>query len=559
MGKGPSQNQKRNGKRKPQNQSRGKSVQTKSEKNMRRDREIIDTAKREDATDYRMSKINDVSWYQNFPQFSKDVATLPFSTQVGVPMQLSSQVGESAITLKTTVPGVMRIGFFPTVGVSNDNSSPLNRSSLRFYSALRNKQKASAPYDPADAMISMVALDSAYMYWAFLRRAYGVAQLFSPVNRYYPRALLIAMGISTTILDNLAEFRAYINRYAISLGQFATPKFDMLYRHQWMCSGLYADQPTTRAQTYLFVPEGYWIYDNTAQQGTTLNYVMWQDPGATGVTQHNLAEIETFGNNLINALAGDEDIGRITGDIYAAFGSSNTFQAEETSDGYTILPLYNETVLSQIENAKMCNGWATGYTPTITQNPSVNNGAILFQPIVAGAPFKLTGTDANYLDPRMQTDNVLNAHTDSPTPDFVMEATRLIFSGTYNMSNNQSLAHTTITSCGSDICTNMRVIQVNPSTLAFRSLKVNTNAIITDVVTDQQLASVISQISNFDWHPILYVYDDEDPTAGIQNEWLQGFFGDVDNITPLPDNQLAMIHEAAMLSLFDIPLNVIQS
>lgn len=531
------------------------------DKNIRRDQEIKDTAAREEKNDMYLSGKNDVAWYSNFPQFARDVATLPFSTPLGVKLVLNDVGIDADSTHQIYVPGLMRIGFFPMIGVSNDLSSPINRSSLRFYSALRNKQKASAPYDQADAMLSMVALDSLYMFWAFLRRAYGVAQLYSPVNRYYPRALLQAMGISTTILDNLAEFRIFINRFAISLGQFATPKFDMLMRHQWMCSGIYADQPTTRAQTYLFVPEGFWIYDNTAAQGTTLNWKLWQEPTQANVTQHTLQDIQTFANEMIAALAGDEDIGRITGDIYAAFGANNCFIAEETPEGYSVLPGYNEMVLAQIENLKMCSGWGASYTPVITQNPSVNSGAIIFQPRFRGTFTQATGGSGSWSDFRARCEDILNAHSDSPTPEFVLEATRLIYSchevpasgtGTTSMELQCD-------ACGSDVVTNIRIWNINRDTGAFRSLKVNTNAFLATGNTDIQTAQMIANISPFDWHPIFYVFEDEDTTPGIQNEYIEGFFGDIDNLTPLPEHQLNMMHECAMLSLFDIPLSVIQA
>lgn len=547
-------NNDKRGSQKQRSKSRNRTVS----KNERRDKEIIDTARREDNS-LHMSSGNDISWYSNFPQFAKDVATLPFSTVVGVTLDLNKEpTGNPNAT--TNIPGLMRIGFNPTVGVSKDNSSALNRSTLRFYSALRNKQKASAPYDPADAMLSMIALDSLYMFWAHIRRAYGVAQLFSPVNRYYPKALLQAMGISTSILDNLAEFRAYVNRFAINLGQFATPKFDMLLRHQWMCSGIYVDQPTTRAQTYMFVPDGFWMYDNTAPVGTQLTWAQWQDSKATNVTQHTLEDIQVFGNQLISALAGDEDIGRITGDIYAAFGPSNTFQAEETSDGYSVLPTYNELVLAQIENLKLSNGWAESYTPVITQDPSVNNGAIIFEPIVAGN-YVLFTADNNYYDPRNSIKDILNAHMDSPDPAFVMEATRLIFvsKNQYDDKVPTTQRSQRVLTCGADIATNLRVWRANASNAAFKSLKINTNALLVADQTDMQIASVIAMMSPFDWHPILYVFDDSSEHKTVESEVIEGFFGDIDNVTILPEHQLDMMHEAAMLSLFDIPLNVIQA
>lgn len=536
----------------PKRDMKGRSKSNRNAKNIRRDDEIEGTIRRERES---ISTGNDVQWYSNFPQFAKDVATLPFSTPLGNALDLASDINAVAhIERLTVVPGLMRLGFFPTIGVSDNLSSAVNRSSLRYYSALRNKQKASAPYDQADSMMAMIALDSLYMLWAHMRRAYGVAQLYSPINRYYPKALLQAMGVSTTILDHLAEFRVFINRFAISLGQFATPKFDMLLRHQWMCSGIYSDAQSTRAQTYCFVPEGFWQYDNTAEVGTTLKWIEWNDPKANNVKQHTLEEIQSMANSMIAALAGDEDIGRITGDIFAAFGESNTYKVEETLEGYTVLPAYNPLVLAQIENCVFCNGWATGYTPLITQNPSINNGAIIFQPQFEGS--FITTTNNVTIDFRMACQSILNCHGDNPTPEFVLEASRLVFNAEMVVSDGRSYLKPH--SIGSDVITNARIWVVNPFTGNNRSLKINTNAIYVTETGDTQLADLIGNMAPFDWHPILYVMSDNNPAAGTQDDYLHGFFGDIDNLAPLPSTQLEMMHEAAMLSLFDLPINLIE-
>lgn len=185
-----------------------------------RDAEIMDDARK----DY-MSKSNPYTWYANFPNYAKDVATLAFGVPTGQPIYLTS--GDYVANA-----GLMTLYFTPTPGISKNLSSPVNRQAVRIQTYLRSIMRAASDYDAADTMIYLLHNDALYTYWAFLRRAYGVAQLFTPTNKYYPRRLLQAMNIDPDIAHNLADFRAFINKFALNIGRFAMPKnFDLTQRH----------------------------------------------------------------------------------------------------------------------------------------------------------------------------------------------------------------------------------------------------------------------------------------------------------------------------------------
>lgn len=377
---------------------RGKSAQA-GDKSQRRDEEIADTAA-------AMSRSNPISFYTKFSQFAEDAGRIAFSRPLGAvhPMDIrgfSSQMVAEA--------GVMRIAFAPTVGVSSDFTSPLNRSSINFYARLRSTQKAFGDYDHQDLTMMMLAIDSAIMYHALGRRIYGTLMDMTPTNRYYPRAIIGAAGLSfPNSQKNIQDFRAFLNEFALQIEQYALPDNIALFaRHSWMCEGLYVDSETTRAQTYMFVPTGFWKYNGTSDTGSQLDWVTYLNPGATAVTQYTIDEFMEIGRSLINAMSNDADFAVMAGDLYAYYGGS-VLKLPYIEEKYTILPTYDKTVLSQIENAKICGPWASGYTPVISQNPTVNSGAIIFQPAVQ------CSTSALVTNVRM------NMHTDSPTPAEVM-------------------------------------------------------------------------------------------------------------------------------------------
>lgn len=512
-----------------------------STRNQRREEEAVDAI---EAT-YR-SKSNPYAWYANFPNFAKDVAQLAFGTPVGQPIYVN---GNDYVANA----GIMTLYFVPGPGLSEGPSSPLNRQATRFQSYLRSIQRAASSYDAADTMMYLLGIDSLYTYWAYLRRAYGVAQLFTPTNKYYPRRLLQAMGVDPDdIIFHLADFRAFINRYALNIGRFAMPKsFDLTQRHMWMANGIYVDSKSSRAQTYMFVPRVVWQWDNTVTTGSQLTLSDLTGADAQPLL-HTFDQLVQIAETLVSNFNNDDDTMNISGDLYRAFGPEGLLGVEETPSNYAVVPVYDETVLSQIENCtivgELSNGATPSTTPAITQNPEVNNGAILFQPY-AEAGMKQFGTSfwRNFavVNPRA----MLNAHVDSPSPEWVMEATRLVAVSEGRISVG-ALENAKLSGFGTDLITDIRVCVTslsNPQSVQFLRTKTQTlwldaASTATDVAESLELAALFQQ---FDWAPMLYVYSTTDG--------LHLMAADVDNFTSLSHDQLYNIHEAALLSVLDIP------
>lgn len=519
-----------------------------SSKNERRFKEVEDTV-----AERYFSKSNPYTWYAAFPNFSKDVATLAFGLPVGQPLDISGDGDYIASA------GIMSLHFTPTPGYSADLTSPINRQAARFYTYLRSIQRAAATYDAADLMMYMMAIDSLYTYWAYLRRAYGVAQLFTPTNKYYPRRLLQAMQINPSIALNLADFRAYINRFALNIGRFAIPsEFDIIHRHMWMTSGLYLDSDTTRAQTYMFVPSYLYQYDNTVTTGSQLTGVQISSFGTTP-TQRTLNELQSLGDTLLNALENDEDTMNISGDIFRAF-EGRLFHVEETPENFAVLPTFDKVVLSQIENATLVgqfsNAAGAAAVPVITQDPTVNSGAIKFEPRVQGRT--LTLSDSNFgANPALVFGSaILNAHEDSPSPESVMEMTRLTAVRPSvpiaMIGPNTGLL---LDNIPADLINYIMICETNPdnpSSVRF-IIRMNNGVYINTATgtldgTTTGTAHFLSAINQFDWAPMLYLVDYSGTTANVES-----MIADLDNFTKVSSTQLHNIHEAAMLSLLDLP------
>lgn len=544
--------------------NKGSKSRNNGSKNMRRDEEIKGTVDREIS-----SMTNDVSWYSNYPQLVKDVAQISFGKPLGLPFDLSNlSPARPSIANEpyTFIPGLCAIHFVPTIGISNDKTSAVNRCALRLYTNIRSQLRTNGNYDSQDMMMAVLAVDSAYMFHNWLKRLYGIAQLWTPTNRYYPTQLLYANGVNAddfTKGSTLVNLRSYINTFAADLGAYAIPgDFDIFKRHDWMVSGYYADSQTERAQTYMFVPDGFWQFNNTSQVGTQLDFKPLSDyANATFLT---LDEIKNIGKDILRNLMGDEDMGDICGDLLNAFGPTMMRVPETIPDGYRVLPSYDATVLSQIENLD-----AVGEIPknmVITQDPSINNGAILFQPKVTmlrsqeSSALAGMGWYANYAA-LTQGGKLINFHHDSPSPGDVIEATRLslrIKSPNQETKPKPSeMTGSIVESCGSEIVTYLQYIRLQNGGRNYDLVGtgLGPNAASANY---NNVAAAMARISQFDWHPLMYVYAENGASSttplSSYSCLLDGVFGDLDYVGMLSPEDLYNINDVVMLSLFDTAL-----
>lgn len=505
--------------------------------NQRRAKEIDDNVERM----YKSTR-NAFEWYNRFEQYTKYAGTIPF----GIPSGMSLPLVSNTINGKNTIPGIMSLYFIPSIGYSADRNSPINRSAVRWYSMLRRAQKASADYDSQDMMMAYMAIDSLAMFHEVGKRIIGIANLNSVLNRYVPEGLLKAMHVDPIdVRDNIADWWGYVNKFAIDAGNVTMPKdIDLRDRHGWMCSGLYTDAAQERSQIYMFVPLGFWQYNNTVSTGSQLDWIQW--PTDQSEKLMTLADYKVMGNALLNAVFADEDMATISGDTQNAIGVNSCYHFEQITSNYTIDALYSEIVLSQIENSRCCGPFASTYTPVITQNPSVNNGAILYTPIHYYANNNET------IDIFNHNKYLLNFHMDNPQVENVIEATRLTTIGQVD----QSTGLNTPTAFGSEVIAYYMIWKTSPND-AQEFLPI-LGGFYNDFLIDlknysgsqiNQRLEILASLEAFDWHPILYIW-----VLGPDGKSLYMYPQlDYDTTGLLDSVQLSNMHDAALTSEFAVP------
>lgn len=517
-------------------------------KDGRRDVEIRDTAER------ALKSTNDPAWYARYPQLVKDVASLPNATPLGSvvspEVKVSIDANNTLYSGGFRAPGVMRLGYVPAIGVSTDITSPINVAARNIYSFVRHANSGHSNYDAPDMMMYLMAMDSMYSFYFYCRRVYGLARVYNVLNYTYPKLIFHALGVDyADIVSNLSDFRAFINTIAVKLGSLCVPTgMDIFKRHAFMCENVYTDGTSSRAQSYVFVPDKLYQYSNTGSTGTKLtatNFTVTNPPAAgsdPGITNMGVSDLKAFFDALFVPVMADEDFNIMSGDILKAFGSENILRLGLIEENFTVMPIYDETVLTQVENGKYY-GFIT--KAVITQDPSVNAGAILTsyvgQTLRPANAWWFDDLDGN---PSM----LLNFHKDSVTPDEIMEATAQTVVVNSNTSGTDGSYD--VVQCGADIPTFMSIFTSDGQALTWLqdnvTMLLNTS---TSASALYELVRVLREYVQFDWAP--HVYATLSATSGSNTTYTRGLpLTDLENAFTITESQLANVHETRMNSLF---------
>nr|AVX53802.1 putative capsid [Marmot picobirnavirus] len=524
-------------------------------------------------------KDNDVSWYAKNQQILHDYANVSYFSPVGSPLRLDDIVEldtsttnvEHLSALSATVPGIMTIELGLTPGVSVDHSSPINIAAQNVYNTMRKEISGQRVYDAPDYMMYILAMDSAYTYWNWMKRLYGLVRAVTQTNFYRMKSLVEANGVNyDSIAQNLADFRGYINVMAANLMVFAVPStMSYLIRHSWLFSNVYKDANSRKAQYYMFVPSYVYTYDETSSsKGGVLRPlpIMFGRPKIqdAGVGDNpalwTLDQIISTGNIIVNNLHYSEDINTMSSDTMKVFGSG-VFSLSPVNDDYLVEPVYSEEVLSQIENSLSFTFADANLDQfKITQDPNTNN--ILFRPI------GVTGTAVQPM-----RGAVINMHKDNVTEGDTMVATRLIadWSQTGMDENTYNLR-----SCGSEVVLGTKILWYVPkgadirtdvtyiNLQAYQEIVYNRLQINTSLVgkasessrdTNRLNIAVLAKLSNFDWHPQVWVdlSESNNPDDNQGNYYIMGQLLDYDMYALVSQTQIDNMNLGAMLSMFNIP------
>lgn len=517
---------------------------------------------------------NDASWYNANGKLSEIAGRFSFNDPTGVTIDFNRYNTGNATgieaSFKNAVPGIFSIEYIPGPGTSEDGTAAVNVAARAIYSWIRSANSGARNYDPNDLMMYLLTMDEAYSFLSSLIRVYGTMKTTSMLNRYFAKGAVNAMGFDyDDLVNELPQLEWYINYCILQLSRFAIPaQMSYIARHTWMQSGIYTDGTSPKSQAYIYKAAGYRIYDPTNQGGGKLQYfafadidnTMDKDGGLVNKTQSGevlltMKGIKYVMSGMLNVITEDEDIATISGDLYKAFGDGGILHFTPMPADYVVPIVYDEEVLSQMQNTTFCGNPVVGSTPKtyptfdITQDNNIGQSTVVYTP---NFKFDKSVNAAANCDKLITFNNDMNI-----SPDLVMVGTRM------SVICQKVIASDWIfpKSCGSELATVGKIWNTTDGGITFDA---------TIVKSSRQIDISMDKVETYEWKNLTDFFESySDVSAfkyapahlitlrsitGSTGTWFGPYLlQELDTYTILTPPDLEKLHVTALLSMFNVP------
>lgn len=462
-------------------------------------------------------------------------------------MRVSSYWNTSAgvVSVPQILPGTFVLDWSPSFGVSNLNTDPASIAGKEIYSRVRAAYSGSLDADAPDYIMYLGALDSIFSYISYLKRIYRLLVAWSPSNYAIPDGVLHAMNFSSAEIMTLRRDRTklwqYINELVYQSRKFTCPNtLDIMNRHYWLNDNLFTDADSLNAQFYLFnMVYAYKVemlpaIDDPDITAPSLQSYPLPNCVFTSARSISVDSLYNFGLELIQALIDWDDAYTINGYLKRAYEGHPMFIVSELEQGEEIAPLYNEEVLTQIENAKSIpygfEALKGSYVLANTVQQNISTNAVVTNPAINAKTGLIYGPDEIALSSRREMPNAGDVIIMSRMINFITTHTTQGTDNIYGISS------------GTEIMWCFRI--VDPTSI----LDALTQPIGLIVPAYLDSASSVftlnalqmGEMSAFDWHPLLQGRFGSPSRAYI--------FGDFHNLTYVDEDIMSNIHRVCLLS-----------
>lgn len=491
----------------------------------------------EERKDERARRFNDWRFYALSEEIAKDIGSFPYNTLAGVKQIIERNVGDK---FQWNNSVVARIDYINAQIANGDTDQGISVAANQLYTFLRHANTGAKNYEPADAIMYVLAMRDIYASYAELRRAIGFVNYFVLTNRAVPRQFIEAMGFDyEDLVDNYTLYRGQLNLIAKRINSIAVPKyFNAFERSDFVTGNIFADSDSVRGQFYVYVKQGSYTWSTTtSESGTEL--VFEQRPNSA-----KWSEMYTRLKKQVQAVYEDTDGATISGDVLHAFKDAEIYQIGQITDDFSLHPIMDEDALAQIENMTLLSAYCgnanlnqliTGLQTRKSLNVTQANGQLVWVPtyVTSGAP---AGT---FKIPRRV---LFNSHSDTPTYKDNLEWSRLITVAEAVMVGNAETVQ--VTACGMELVLTMSIFTPWTSSSKFLNWSQMWNIGTSGTVSISALTTAII-IEQFDWHPFEYVFQGATDAVGTVYTG-----GDIKKFTWIELNTVAATHDAANQACF---------
>ena len=496
-------------------------------------------------TENDKKRTNHWSWYAADESILRDSASFSYNTPIGVNVDWGLPTGYKLNSRLKTLPGVMVLPYLPVPGEANgDRTDAVNIAAQNLYTYVRHVNSGSRNYEPSDLMMYVLAMDGIYCGLEYIRRAYGIERVYSIKNRYLGQYLNRVSGVND-MTSQLVNYRTMYNLMVKRIGALCVPNsFPILKRHSWMTSMIFADAQTAKAQLYVYRPYALPKWSpRTSETGSSLQYVALQ--GGT------ISDFEEVLTGMLDAILSDEDCGVMSGDILKAFGDSGVVKLESLSEDYTVEPVVDYSVLSQIQNTVTVPLTMEAGGPIVVQVSDTTGLASYIQfsfPLNSSTCIGGAAGLAKAIPSDYDINKILTVYTEVPEPKDTMVASR-------NMVTIKSEHGSTFDSADFIFGTELFVgleIYTDPSDYALTT-RLTTQTIIRVELNESNTTNLFNLASlhtKFACAPSIYVF----ATSQVEANVFYQLIGDLDNYTIIAPVNMHNMHTAATLNEYSVPL-----
>lgn len=515
---------------------------------------------------------NDPQWYGKYPELLRDSASIPFSWSTGTLVDLATSIPNPQGHIQVSgyyVPGVQSLVLMPTIGPASDPTDPANIAATSVFSSVRRANAGSTNYDTPDLMQYLLAVANIYSAITWLERIYSEATLFSQRNRYLPRALMAAEAVDyTSVIQNLADFRYGINVLINKAASLSVPNdMPVFNRYAFLYQNIYTEGDSVKDQLYMYVPGGFHQFVIPAGGGpgklalvsTEIYGNAYANSALPGNT-YTYQRLLSFVDSLIAPIISSQDMNIMSGDILKAYGPEGCIKLIALDELRPIAPIFNIGVLEQMKNATIIPMFDES-TLDIEQNVATNCLVCKNQVVI---PPNEAGYQAYKTFSALNTNRLLTTTTKDVTPELTIESTRLMCAPIEQASyiSEDQTTRAQITS-GTEICVACTwwgmstltgdLAQTTIISPVLQLFNVGGTAQGFNVTKALTMIDPITRMSNFRFHPIVYPQVWDGGAAVTEQVTRQPIY-DLDNYAILTHDDLRRMHEAALLSEYNVPI-----
>lgn len=543
---------------------------------------------------------NDISWWNKNSGTFDNAVKIPFNRITGDTVQMTpksqvmsvGKVWHDPGTLG--FPGFMTIEYIPTIGTAIGPTDAVNQAMDALYAKIYREYTGAANFTKSELAFHILHAEGIACMVAEVKRILRTVSSYAQQNHNFPRGLYQALTGETNdqmnqVVNKLPSLRARLNRLIYNFNSLYIPKFtDVFDRWYSLSSNVWMDEDLISASGFVFTMSGYYKYieaHEDPETGTTVPPVLQYNRFYAQDFELKVDAFLRIAEGLMAEIRNSANFGIVNAAIAKATIPGDLQQIELFAEGELLKPEFSKEMLYQINNMFIIGQYLDENSLNVTEDVELNT--LKFMP---QAKVGANGT----IDPVMNffLYYPLNSYDSDISPEFIMEATRLMphrYYGSFRTQQDRLLDVATeipfrmwFTYPAFDCDDNGNIL----STTFKRSATFYSNSIIGGLIDndtyptpgggnvavmfteDWNIGAQMDEVSNmfqlfgllsrFRCHPYIHVWlygynpNDVDKTSAISAAHYVSTIGDMTTYTTITDSGLRGLNETALLSVYHV-------